>query len=453
MSAASSSSKTKLLRHLRYRLSGLRLPGASHLRRGLQRITPSSSYDDDFPSRRWPLLLLASLSSFVGVVLVWSLIARSEISVSSEGRLRPAQAPTRSRAQGTSSSSQIFVKEGDFVLKGQPILQLDDGPLKARLTALENRYARGYAQLQETARLTGLQFPANLMKPQLTGDLDRSVVRSSQESLLSQREKAAQLRAQLRQAVLKGQSLDENIALQAVIVSKHKALKASGAVAELQLLQQRQRLSDLQGDRNSNREDQVRLQSALRETSSEFMGRNNEIYSQQLNELRAVQAEISAIQEAIRNSLLRAPLSGYVFRLGVKVPGVPVSTGDELFQIIPSEKLTASVDVPAAQIGFIHPGMQVDVHVDSYPSSSYGVLKGKVVSVGRDSVEPTSPIQAPTYAIPVGVELQQQSLLSDGKSYPLKPGMTARVSFNLRNVSVFQRLFDATSSIINPPSR
>jgi HlyD family secretion protein len=423
------------------------------LRRGLKAITPSSSYNDDFPSRRWPLLLLASLSGFVGVVLVWSLIARSEIAVSSEGRLRPAQTPTRSRAQSLSSSRQIFVKEGDFVRKGQPILQLDDGPLKARLAALENRYSRGYVQLQETARLTGLQLPSNLPKPQLTGDQDRSVVRSSLESLVSQREKAAQLRAQLRQAVLRGQSLEQNIALQAVIVNKHEFLKASGAIAELQVLQQRQRLSDLQGDRNANREDQARLQAALRETSSEFTGRNNEIYSQQLNELRATRAEISATQEAIRNSLLRAPLSGYVFRLAVKVPGVPVSPGDELFQIIPSEKLTASVDVPAAQIGFIQPGMPVDVHIDSYPSSSYGVLKGKVVSVGRDSVEPTSPIQAPTYAIPVGVELQQQALVSDGKSYPLKPGMTARVSFNLRSVSVFQRLFDATSSILNPPSR
>mgnify|MGYP006273916339 CR=1 FL=1 len=119
-----------------------------------------------------------------------------------------------------------------------------------------------------------------------------------------------------------------------------------------------------------------------------------------------------------------------------------------MFQIIPSEKLTASVEVPAAQIGFIHAGMPVDVHIDSYPSSTYGVLKGKVVSVGRDSVEPTSPIQAPTYSIPVGIQLEEQQLVSDGKRYPLKPG-----SFNLRSVSVFQRLFDATSSILNPPSR
>ncbi|MCS5698051.1 HlyD family efflux transporter periplasmic adaptor subunit [Cyanobium sp. FGCU-52] len=448
MAAASPSPKPPL--RLRRRLAAVRLPGAAQLRAGLERITPHSNYQDDFPSRRWPLLLLASLSGFVGVVLVWSLVARTEISVSSQGRLRPAQAPTRSRSQSSSTSRSIFVKEGEYVRKGQPILQLDDTPLQARLTALQNRYARGYAQLQETARLTGLPMPANLPTPAFSDNLDLSVVRSSDESITSQSEKKAQLQAQLRQASLKAESLKDNIRLQSVIVERHETLKSAGAIAELQLLQQRQRLLDLQSELSSNEEDQTRIKAALRESSSEFSGRNNETYTQQLNEMRAVQAEISATKQGIRDSLLRAPLNGYVFRLGVKVPGVPVNPGDELFQIIPSDRLTASVEVPAAQIGFIHTGMPVDVHIDSYPSSTYGVLQGKVVSVGRDSIEPTSPVQAPTYSIPVGVELQQQQLISNGKRYPLKPGMTASVSFNLRSVTVFQRLFDATSSILNP---
>jgi HlyD family type I secretion membrane fusion protein len=448
--AATSPSSPPPLRRLGRRLSALRLPGAAQLRTGLEKVTPQSTYDDDFPSRRWPLLLLGSLSAFVGVVLVWSLVARTEISVSSQGRLRPAQAPTRSRSQSSSSTERIFVKEGEYVRKGQPILQLDDTALQARLTALQNRYARGYAQLQETARLTGLPMPANLPTPAFSDNLNLSVERSSLESIASQSEKKAQLKAQLRQAVLKAQSLGENIRLQSLIVQRHESLKESGAIAELQLLQQRQRLLDLKADLSSNQEEQARISAALRESSSEFSGRNSDTYTEQLNEMRGVQAEISATKQAIRDSLMRAPLNGYVFRLAVKVPGVPVNPGDELFQIIPSERLTASVEVPAAQIGFIHTGMPVDVHIDSYPSSTYGVLPGKVVSVGRDSVEPTSPMQAPTYSIPVGVELQQQQLISNGKRYILKPGMTARVSFNLRSVTVFQRLFDATSSILNP---
>lgn len=438
------------LRRLRRELARLRLPGAAKLRAGLEMITPRSSYEDDFPSRRWPLLLLGCLSSFVGVILIWSLLARTEISVSSQGRLRPAQGPTRSRAQSSSSTDQIYVKEGDYVRKGQPILLLDDTALQARLTALQNRYARGYAQLQETARVTGLTLPTNLPQPEQGDNLGLSISRSTSDSITSQKEKKVQLEAQLRQAEVKSRSLRQNIALQRLIVQRNQSLKDSGAIAELQLLQQRQRLLDLQSDLSTNIEDQTRLRSALRESTSEFSGRNNDTYTQFLNELRATQAEISATRKAIRDSLMRAPLNGYVFRLAVKVPGVPVNPGDELFQIIPSENLTASVEVPASEIGFIHTGMPVDVHIDSYPSSTYGVLTGKVVSVGRDSVEPTSPIQAPTFTIPVGVQLNQQQLVSNGKRYPLKPGMTASVSFNLRSVSVFQRLFDATSSILNP---
>ncbi|CAE20269.1 possible transporter for efflux [Prochlorococcus marinus str. MIT 9313] len=445
-------SKEKLYRSFRTRLSSLsHFPGSAWMRKRLDKITPNASYENDFPSRRWPLILLTSLSGFVGILLVWSLIARSEISVDTQGRLRPSQTPTTSRAFSLTTSSTIFVKEGDFVQKGQPIMQLDDESLKSKLLALENRYSKIYVELQETSRFIGLNFPSDLPKPKLSYSLDLSVVRSSLEFINTQKEKVAQLEARLEQLLVKHKSLEQNIKLQSIIVEKHERLLNSGAIAELQVLQQSQKLQDLKSELESNQQDQIRTRAALRESGSEFTGRNNSLYSQRISELSSIYAEISSTKDAIRNSLLRAPLTGYVFRLAVKVPGVPVRPGEELFQIIPSELLTASVDVPARDIGFINKGMQVDVHIDSYPSSTYGVLKGTVKSIGRDSIEPTSPIQLPTYSIPVDVQLQKQSLVSKGKYYPLKPGMTARVSFNLRTVSVFRRLFDATSSILNPP--
>ena len=266
-----------LFKRLKRQLSAIRLPAiGAPLRAGLEAITPRASYEDDFPSRRWPLLLLGSLSGFVGVVLIWSLLARTEIAVSSEGRLRPAQAPTRSRAQASSASSQIFVKEGDYVTKGQAVLQLDDVPLRARLDALENRYARGYLQLRETARVAGLPMPAQLPPPRRLDNLDLSVIQSTLDASRSQSEKAAQLKAQLRQAQVRAISLRQNISLQTVIVQRHQALKASGAIAELQLLQQQQRLSDLEADLASNLEDQQRMQSALRESVTEFSGRTSQ---------------------------------------------------------------------------------------------------------------------------------------------------------------------------------
>ena len=120
-------SKEKLYRSFRTRLSSLsHFPGSAWMRHKLDKITPNASYENDFPSRRWPLILLTSLSGFVGILLLWSLIARTEISVNTQGRLRPSQTPTTSRAFSLTTSSTIFVQEGDFVQKGQPIMQLDN---------------------------------------------------------------------------------------------------------------------------------------------------------------------------------------------------------------------------------------------------------------------------------------------------------------------------------------
>lgn len=439
-------------RHLRQQAKRIRLPGAGLMRGTAERFTPNSNYQEDFPSRRWPLYLLGSLSGFVGIIFVWSLIARTELIVSAPARLRPSQSPTESRALSSGTSQKIFVKEGELVQKGQAILELDVSPLVDRLEALQNRYARGYASLRQLTRLSGLPMPRGLQTPDRVDSLDLSVLKSSLESENVQREKQDQLKAELQQSILKQSSMAANISMQTDFVKRYEKLKRSGAIADVQLIQEKQRLSDIKSNYSINLQEQQRLRSSLAETGSSYIGRNSDLYQQQIAELRGIEADISQIKQAIRGSLLRAPIKGYVFELSVKFSGVPVSTGQTLFQIIPQNNLVAAAQVPATDIGFIHTGMNVDLHIDSYPSSTYGVLPGKVSGIGKDSIEPKSPIQQPVYSIPVLISLSSQNLVSNGKPYPLRPGMTSRASFKLRSISVFQRFFDATVSIFDPPN-
>ena len=67
-------------------------------------------------------------------------------------------------------------------------------------------------------------------------------------------------------------------------------------------------------------------------------------------------------------------------------------------KVVPLGSLEAKVEVPSNKIGFAQmpPGcpverdacMNVDVSIDSFPSTDFGVLKGKGTRIGSDALEP-----------------------------------------------------------------
>ena len=86
--------------------------------------------------------------------------------------------------------------------------------------------------------------------------------------------------------------------------------------------------------------------------------------------------------------------------------------------------------------------MEVDINIDSYPSSDFGVLKGTILRIGTDSLRPSKGLNNSEDIYPVRVKLLSQQLKpKDSKPLDLRVGMTVKgnIKFNL--------LYDKNSSL------
>lgn len=203
--------------------------------------------------------------------------------------------------------------------------------------------------------------------------------------------------------------LDKQIETQSAIAESYKELVKEGSVARIQQLQQDDRLFQLESQRRGILEtmDRARLES-----------------ERAIRELRSQVTEAS-VQKQYQNVV--APGDGVVFDLKAQQSGV-LSSGSDILTLIPQSGLTAQVQVPNRDIGFIKVGQQAKVRVDAFPANRYGELTGEVSLVGADALPPDE--TANFYRFPVRIALNKSYLTADSVKIPLSSGMA--ISSNLR---------------------
>jgi hemolysin D len=93
---------------------------------------------------------------------------------------------------------------------------------------------------------------------------------------------------------------------------------------------------------------------------------------------------------------LIAPIDGVVQQLAVHTEGAVVTPAQALLLVVPSD---AHLEIEAAisnrDIGFVHPGQEADVKVDTFNFTRYGLLQGQVLSVSPDAFAPDPRVTSP----------------------------------------------------------
>ena len=81
------------------------------------------------------------------------------------------------------------------------------------------------------------------------------------------------------------------------------------------------------------------------------------------------------------------PVDGFVAQLLIHTVGV-VTPAEKLAHIVPAEspQIIKAV-VLNKDVGFVAPGMETTIKVDSFDFQKYGTLAGRVMQVSRDSVD------------------------------------------------------------------
>src|SRR5262249_2006983 len=98
--------------------------------------------------------------------------------------------------------------------------------------------------------------------------------------------------------------------------------------------------------------------------------------------------ELTKAAEKARLTVLKAPEAGVIQQLQVHTVGGVVKPADTLMTLVPrAEELIVHARVLNRDAGFIHPGQPVEIKLEAYPFTRYGVVRGVVEQVGEDAVE------------------------------------------------------------------
>src|SRR5207249_5822869 len=84
---------------------------------------------------------------------------------------------------------------------------------------------------------------------------------------------------------------------------------------------------------------------------------------------------------------LAAPVDGTVQQLAIHTVGGVVTPAQALLVVVPAEShLEIEAMVSNRDIGFVRPGQQAEIKVDTFQFTRYGLLHGTVLSVSQDAI-------------------------------------------------------------------
>ena len=371
-----------------------RMPTPNDLFRQAQNSIERSIHSDSDDvvlqqSRFWARGISWALMGVTGFALAWLALAKTEEIVTAPGKLEPLGVVKDVQMPVGGVVDQVLVKEGDRVKKGQLLLKLDTEATQDRKTSVEKT----------------IQF------------------KEQQLSL-----KQVELTRYLAVNDTEQQVLRDSLVLEKEVLSRLDKLNREGATAELQFLQQRNKVQEVAGQLQQAKVERLRQQAILEQGAREL--------SSNLADLRSKLIELNV---NIRYQAIRAPEAGLVFELKPKSRGFVAETSEPVMKIVPFDRLEARVEVPSTDIGFVQVGKAADISIDSFPASDFGVLQGKVRKIGSDALPPDQLKQF--YRFPVDIRLNSQQLkLKSGASLPLQVGMSITANVKLRKVTYLQLL-------------
>ena len=392
------------------------------------------------PSRASRLLLWV-IAALTVSLLLWAGLARIDETATATGRVIPSrQLQVVSNLEGGTVKA-IMVKVGQHVAAGQPLILLDStqfasefGKTSETYNALVARAARLQAEVGGGSPV----FPPALAAaaPQLVATeralysarlADLSAASSVEAAKLEQAQRAlgqAEVEAQTR--ALGAAAADREVAMIAPLVDK-------GIEPQIELVRAQTALAQARGAADGTALAVRRARAAVAEANSGLRSVRDKYRSQAFSELTAARGELAgqgkalpALQDRVRRTELRAPISGIVNRVLVATVGGSVRPGEPLVEVVPlDDTLVVEADVKPADIAFIHPGQRATVKLTAYDYSIYGALDGRVERISPDAVvnERTGDSHYVIQVRTTSGALKGQ----DGQKLPIGAGMIAQV--------------------------
>lgn len=383
-------------------------------------VTPQSNpHDLQPPSRsRWALrgIMLGLL-----LLVVWAMIGKIDQVTRAAAVLVNADRTQLVQSPDGGVISALHVKEGETVKAGQILVTLqkerasasvDD--TKAKVAALRITLVRLNAEIYGTP----LRFESDLHPY-------TEYIRN-QSDLYNKRQTAFR----------------EDI----------RALEGMLTLVEEELRIHRQ----LEATRDVSRAEVIRVERSAADIKAQMVNKRNKYFQDAQAEMTKAQEDLSTQTEQLRDRTqllehteLIAPMDGVVNSIKVTTLGGVVKPGETVMELLPiGDKLIVEAKIPPSDMAFIAVGQDASIKLDTYDSSIFGGLRGKVDYISAEALfaekaspgVPVGPNNPPIYYT-VRVRITGQDFQGQkANDIKLRSGLTASVEIKALERSVMSYL-------------
>jgi adhesin transport system membrane fusion protein len=351
-----------------------------------------------------------------GVAIVWASTSKVDEVTQAEARVITSNRDQVVNSLEGGLLAAMLVSEGDAVIKGQAIVQLEP-------TRFESQYEEGMSkQLALKAALSRarsealnqpLSFPPEVLAK-------RAIVDNETRTYQAKKKMMDESVAALRKSV-------EMISNEIQISQK---LSEQGLFSIVELSRLRRQENDL------NQQITERLNKFRADANTEVVRIETE--------LSQLKPNLNARRDTYERTTLRAPVNGIVKNIRMTTLGAAVPGGAPILDIVPVDaKLLLDARLDPKDISYIKQGLPVTIKMAAFDTAIYGELKGTVVLISPDTFRGDDARNAegqPSAYYRVLIESEIDKNDPRQKNMIIIPGMTATAQIKTGAKTVMEYL-------------
>ncbi len=392
-----------------------------------------------FEETKWNYYVsVVPIMLFFIAFLAWASLSEIDEVVRGSGKVVPSgQTKILQNFEG-GIISNIAVKEGDKVSKGDVIYTLSNeffkADLKAKeidLLAFEANLIRLKASIDERKEII---FPKESLEK--IPDIVENEKRIFNEDLKNRETKISiaedqlkQKKYKLKEAETKYENLNLELNLAQANMKILESLYRKNAVSKKEYISELSKKQSIVTKLSETRNSIPIIKEEIQEARGKIKTVKSEIRSKHLQKYSSIKAEINKLIEKKKANTDRelrkevvSPVNGIINKLYFYTVGGIVKAGDKMAEITPIEdSLTIEARINTSDRALIWSGQNVSVEITAYDFSKYGLLNAEIISISADSFEDRS--GSVFYLVKVKADVNQFA-----PDLPILPGMVANIN-------------------------
>ncbi len=357
--------------------------------------------------------------------------------------------------------SDIYVVEGDMVLKGEPLIEIDSSRVVAQIGILKNQLANALARQARLEAQVTLAKEINFGKELLElvseeasfegalsaqNELYASILQNDAGEIAIYEERIAQLEEQLSGIDEQKFSLDAQLQLVRQDVAAQTDLQNRGLARSSSVIARQEDEVLIMGQMTQTESDRQSVMQQIAEVRQRSLQVQRERAALIAEEKQAVtetiydlRQRLTATSQILDRLTIRAPVSGQVVGLTENTIGASIAAGEEVMRIVPEGRsFIVEAQIATSDVDEVDIGSDVRVRLSAYSFRKTPPINGVVSHVSADAFFNSS-TDASFYRVEVVIPETEFASIPDVHALP---GMPVQVLIATEEQTVMNYMLD-----------